>query len=232
MQKRKIRISIVLSVIAAIASILVGCNIIGKTYNQNSDNTIYQIGDSTNYLGIFRDKDQQIINSLPIKLVVTGGYYPGKKQTRIEWIYNQLGQDDGENITEWTGVIDSDEKFFIHPPRLGVFEILSFADFPTISTKSFKDSTSSYSFSGEITMLKEYNGTQVTKVITEQSYKGKTTISFSDNSLGGRVHHTHATAKSAVGLIAGDYYFSETKGFVRLKYTLPDSSSISIEIIE
>ena len=147
--------------------------------------------------------------------------------------YQQFIQDVSEQgieiVEETTGVVDGPEYFFIHPPREGDLHILSFAEFPSIRTSVFSDTTSKIRSSGTVTMTKTYKDQVITQVETTQEYQGKTAIDipYKKNF---RAHHLKASAKSELGTILGNYFFSEKLGFVRMDYTLPDKTSISIRL--
>ena len=160
---------------------------------------------------------------------VTDGFYPQRSQTAIKWVHHQSNIEGIEIVEETTGVVDGPEYFFIHPPREGDLHILSFAEFPSIRTSVFSDTTSKIRSSGTVTMTKTYKDQVITQVETTQEYQGKTAIDipYKKNF---RAHHLKASAKSELGTILGNYFFSEKLGFVRMDYTLPDKTSISIRL--
>jgi hypothetical protein len=198
-------------------------------FNQNDNNEIYLPGREFQFVIYYLDSGDLVQKIDSLELKVTEGFYPQTSQTAIDWVHHQTNESETIVMKETTGVIDSEERFFIHPPREGDLHILSFAEFPSISTSVFKDTTSRISSSGIITMAKSYAGKTITNVETTQEYQGKTAIDipFKNNY---RVHHLRATAKSELGTINGNYYFSEKLGFVRMDYELPDETTISIRL--
>jgi hypothetical protein len=197
--------------------------------NQNDDNEIYIPGREFHYVIHYTDSTYAVLKIDSLVLKATDGFYPQQSQTAIDWIHYQTSENDTTVVKETTGVVDSKGRYFIHPPREGDLHILSFAEFPTINTSVFKDTTSKTNSSGSVTMAKTYKGKAITNVETTQEYQGKIAIDipFKKNY---HVHHLRATAKSELGTIFGNYYFSEQLGFVRLDYELPDKTGISIQL--
>ena len=107
--------------------------------NQNDDNTIYIVGDISFYSVIFLDSLGSVEKIDTLRMEVTNGFYPERKQTRIEYYYRQHNYKDVIEYNSWTGVIDSEDYFFIHPPRVGDLYVLSFSEFPRINN-TFLDS--------------------------------------------------------------------------------------------
>lgn len=198
-------------------------------FNQNDDNEIYLPGREFQFVVYYSDSTDSLRKVDTLELKVTNDFYPQRSQTAIDWIHHQANKNDTTIVKETTGVIDSKDSYFIHPPREGDLHILSFAEFPTINTFVFKDSTSKSNSTGKVSMAKTYKGKTITHVETNQKYQGKTTIDipYQKNY---RVHHLKATAKSELGTILGNYYFSEKLGFVRLDYELPDQTKISMQL--
>lgn len=198
-------------------------------FNQNDDNSIYIPGNEFKYVIYYFDSTGSVQKVDSLELKVTDGFYPQRSQTAIDWIHHQANKNDTVVIKETTGVVDGTEYFFIHPPREGDLEILNFAEFPSIKTYVLSDTTSKMSSAGTVTMAKSYKGKSITKVETSQEYLGKKAIDipFRKNY---RAHHLEATAKSELGTIFGNYYFSEELGFVRMDYELPDKKMISIRL--
>lgn len=201
----------------------------GCAFNQNDDNEIYLPGREFKFVIFYVDSKDSVQKIDSLELKVTDGFYPQRSQTAVDWIHYQTNENDTTVVKETTGVVDSEDYFFIHPPREGNLRILSFAEFPSINTSVFTDTIFKTSSSGTITMAKSFEGKTVTKVETTQEYQGKTSIDipFKKNF---RVHHLRATAKSDLGTILGNYYFSEKIGFVRMDYELPDNTAISIRL--
>jgi hypothetical protein len=165
-----------------------------------------------------------------LRMEVTNGFYPERKQTRIDYYYRQHNYKEVIEYNSWTGVIDSEDYFFIHPPRVGDLNVLSFSEFPRINN-TFLDSLNQYSYEGEMIMSKHFNGKLIKKVNTSQKYLGKTAIELKNYGRI-RVHRSYSIAKSNLGIIVGDYFFSEKLGFVQLDYTLPRGKKILIERIK
>lgn len=199
------------------------------SFNKNDDNVIYVPGRKFHFNITYIDKDGTIRKVDPLELEVTKGFYPQRKQTAIDWVHFQTHWKDTTLLKETTGVVDAEDEFFIHPPREGDLYVLSFAEFPTIHTSVFTDTTSKIKSTGTVTMAKSYKGKTITQVNTTQEYQGKANISLPINKTV-RAHHLRATAKSELGTIYGNYYFSEDWGFVRMDYLLPDSTKISIQL--
>ena len=197
--------------------------------NQNDDNTIYNVGDISFYSVTYIDSLGSIEKIDTLRMEVTNGFYPDRKQTRIEYYYRQHNHNEVVEYNSWTGLIDSKDYFFIHPPRIGDLYVLSFSDFPTLKN-SFDETVKPYSYEGEITMSKSFNGILIKKVNTSQKYLGKSAIELKNYGRI-RVHRTYSIAKSNLGIIVGDYFFSEKLGFVQLDYTLPRGKKILIERI-
>ena len=57
--------------------------------NQNDDNTIYIVGDISFYSVIFLDSSGSVEKIDTLRMEVTNGFYPERKQTRIEYYYRQ-----------------------------------------------------------------------------------------------------------------------------------------------
>ncbi len=199
------------------------------SWNKNSDNRIYIPGKEFSFLVQFTDSTGQLLKTDSLKLEVTDGFYPERKQTKIIWTYYQSAGGETTELTNSTGVIDSEEEFFIHPPRVGELYILSFAEFPSLNSKVLEDTTYRYSSEGSITMAKNYEGETITKVKTTQKYNGlhRINIPLRQNIL---AHQTIATATSETGAITGSYFFHEEYGFVKLLYHLPDHQQVSISL--
>lgn len=211
-------------VLVSILILIQGC-----AFNQNDDNEIYLPGRKFQFVIYYFDSSDSVKKIDSLELTVTDGFYPQRSQTAIDWIHYQANEYDTTIVKETTGVVDGSVYFFIHPPREGDLHILSFAEFPSINTSVFSDTTSQTSSSGTVTMAKSYKGKTITRVETTQEYQGKTAtaIPFKKDY---RAHHLKATAKSELGTIFGNYYFSEELGFVRMDYEFPDSTGISIRL--
>lgn len=203
----------------------------GCTFNQNDDNEIYLIGRKFQFAIYYFDSRDSVQKIDSLELKVSDGFYPQRSQTAIDYTHYQKNENETSItiVKETTGVVDGVDYFFIHPPREGDLHILSFAEFPSINTSVFSDTTSKISSTGTVTMAKSYKGKTITRVETTQEYKGKATIDIPLKK-NYRVHHLKATATSELGTIFGNYYFSEELGFVRMDYKLPDSTGISIRL--
>lgn len=206
-----------------IIAIFTGCN-------NNSDNTIYIPGRIFNFQVNYTNSVGELTKIQKLDLHVTNGFYPERKQTQIIWKLFDAINSDSIIATDKTGVIDGDDvDFFIHQPRIKDMYILSFAEFPSIGKNVISDSTLVRITEGEVVMAKSYKGTRITKVKTKQKYCGKTSVTLAG--IGNRrVHYLDASAISKIGTIKGDYYFDEELGFVKLDFTLPDSSAILMEL--
>lgn len=229
--KRLLRISslTVIFLFGILATVHAQDKILSGAANENDDNTIYIVGRKFQFSVYYFDDKDSIKKIDSLNLEVTDDFYPQASQTSINWIHYQVNKNDTTVEKESTGVKDSQDRFFIHPPRQGDLYILSFAVFPALRTYLFSDSTLPYNSSGVITMMKSYEGQPINSVETFKEYKGKkfTDTPFKNDFL---TYHLTATAKSEIGTILGNYYFSEIYGFVRLDYKLPDNSSISIRL--
>lgn len=135
-------------------------------FNKNEDNLIYIPGRKFSYDIIYSDKYGEVKKVDSLELLVTYGFYPDRKQTAIEWSHYQKNGDDTKLITETTGVEDSRESYFIHPPRAGDLHILSFAEFPAIRTYVLKDPNAKSKGKGTVTMVKTFQGKTITNVET------------------------------------------------------------------
>ena len=199
------------------------------SFNINDENQIYLVGRKFDFLVYYFDSDDSLQKIDSLELEVLDDFYPQRSQTAIKWTHYESSAGKVKIVKETTGVIDETESYFIHPPRKGDLHILSFADFPTISSFVFSDTTAESSSEGSIMMRKSHNGKMISEVKTNQVYKGKTAIDlpFKKNY---RTHHLSAIAESELGSIYGDYYFSEEFGFVRMDYKLPDNTNISIRL--
>lgn len=198
-------------------------------WNKNDDNVIYKPGSRFYFRVNFLNADGSLKKRDSLVMEVTNGFYPGPSQTEIVYTYFQSQEKDTQILTNSTGVVDSKDEFFIHPPRVGDLYVLSFADFPDLNTKVFTDTAYKYEGGGFIVMTKLYKGKAVGKVSTTSSYKGIKNIDLpiAENL---KTYYTHSNASSGAGNIVGDYYFNEKFGFVKMDYTFDDSTRIQIEL--
>lgn len=210
-------------------SILILFSSCGVAQNKNDDNTIYKVGRKFFFETKYANPQGAITKTDKLTLEVTDKLYPAKIQTHIVWTQTHISKNDTIITKETTGVEDSKERFFLHPPRRGDMYILSFANFPSIRINDIQNPNATSTSKGHIAMAKKINNTLITNVKTTSKYLGKTTIDipYQKNI---SVHYLEADAVSEIGTIIGKYYFNEQLGFVKLDYTLPDSNTITIEL--
>ncbi len=199
-------------------------------WNQNDDNSIYIPGRKFYFQVKYINSEKQHLKSERLDLTVTDGFYPERKQTEIIWeLYTEASNQKTIVLKEHTGVVDSENMFFIHQPRIGDLRILSFADFPQFSTYVFKDTIGTTRSEGSVAMAKTFDGVLITKVKTRSESKGKTTIPVGE--LGERrVFAFSGRAESELGVMNSRYFFDQVFGFVKMEFMLPDSSEINIEL--
>lgn len=198
-------------------------------WNINEDNSIYIPGRKFYFEVEYVNNLGNVIKTEKLDLTASDGFYPERKQTQIIWELYTLKGKDTLLIKDKTGVVDSEERFFIHQPRIGDMKILSFADFPQFSTYIFKDTLGISHREGEVKMAKTFDGTLITKVKTRSKSKGKTSLSLGE--LGERrVFAFSSQAESELGVIKCDYFFDSDYGFVKMDFQLPDLSFINIEL--
>ena len=197
---------------------------------KNEDNTVYQVGRQFFYNTTYVDSKGEVEKVDRLEMQVTDGFYPSTVQTEIVWKHYQSENGDTVLYTNETGVEDSPEQFFIHPPRVGDLYILSFAEFPLIKRACIQNPDVELQTSAIIAMSKQYQGVAITSVSANSKYLGitKTKIPYFDQPVD--VYHIEADATCEIGTINGHYYFHKTLGFVKLDYTLPDNSQIKIDL--
>lgn len=199
------------------------------SWNKNEDNSIYIPGRKFYFEVEYVNNLGNVKKTERLDLTVGDGFYPQRKQTQIIWNLYTLQGKDTLLLKDKTGVVDSEERFFIHQPRIGDMKILSFADFPQFSTYIFQDTIGVSQNEGEVKMAKTFDGNLITKVKTQSEYKGKTSLPVGE--LGERrVFEFSSQAESELGVIKCDYFFDSDYGFVKMEYKLPDSSVIDLNL--
>ena len=210
--------------------LLIPCFLHSCAWNENDDNRIYLPGKTFQFQVDYYDADGKRLKIESLQLEVLDGFYPERKQTQIKWTLSQ-NTGDSPTLTEVTGVVDSKDYFFLHPPRCGDLHILSFAEFPQIPGSTVANPELGFTAEGKISMVKSFEGIQVNGVSTSRSYDGTQELIELPF---GRVKTIPiiATAHSSIGEIRGKYFFHPELGFIRMDYTLPDSSLLSIYLLD
>ncbi len=202
--------------------------------NENDDNKIYVVGKKFVFDVTFISPDSFTTRTDMLELLVTDDFYPAKIQTAITWSQYKVEGVDTTIIKNATGVEESARRFWIHPPRVGDMEILSFANFPSISKSTLKldeeqRAKTSIESGGRTAIIRTYKGINVNGVETKSKYMGMEMI---DLPMASRLNcdKIYTEGKSAVGNIIGIYHFNKKYGFVQFNYKLPDGSKIILRL--
>jgi hypothetical protein len=152
-------------------------------------------------------------------------------QTCFEWLFRA--------DSTWTsgfrgsvGAVESEEEFWIHPPRYGPYRILELNPFPHIKLPAV---------SGKTWEWKVYPPADAYADSAWASWKGILQVQFR-YTLGGSkqlvtplgslpCHRVLASGTSKLGTTHLEAYFHPSYGFVRLHYRNIDASRVQLELV-
>lgn len=135
-----------------------------------------------------------------------------------------------EWINVYSGLVENNEKVWIHPPRQFFFKILELNPFPMIK----KPYAIGQKWTNSLTIGEQYGDSRWREwkgnIVNESSYEimGDTVL---DSNLGKlQCYVIEATGESELGETSLTSYFNENYGFVKLDYRNIDGSVIVLEL--
>lgn len=191
----------------------------------NGDRNVYKDGRVFTYGVYFYDNQENIKDSCQIDLIV------GKtslirllmpEQTPLRFMHKKCcGQ---ESIKENTGLIDNNERVFIHPPRLGCMAFTALSPMPDVNLpySTFTSTT------GTLTVGKSnYEGLSGKRLKQKTENTGTTTFHFKDQEY--EVYMTEGENTNHIdefGVNKVTHYFNRKLGFVLMIYNRPDGTKV------
>ena len=149
-------------------------------------------------------------------------------QTGIQYLYITLSESDGDTLTEVTGVVESSDKIYLHPPRK---DFMAFAEIPPQPQISLPLKVGNYSET-ELKIAKgwgELNGKKIKQSLKVAGGDELKMYGHSYDSLwlieGKNISHLNELGQYSV-----TYWFDEKLGFIRMKYTKPDSTIVDLKL--
>ncbi len=183
-----------------------------------SEPAIYKPDREWIYKGYFFNKDGDIIDSQIVLLKVPGGDFLGQ-QIKITWNYNKTG------AVVTTGVVDTPDRVWIHPPRSGDFRFTELTPFPEIH-KPLKEREK---WEGTLYIGKgwdEWEGLTVKKYYEIIGQKEVSTL-FKDFP---ECWQINAKTESKKGTYKATFYFHPEYGFVKCEYTKPNGEQVILDL--
>ena len=154
---------------------------------------------------------------------------PDYNQTVIK--YDYLLENGKVWNNEMTGIIENKKNIWIHPPRMGLFQILEMAPFPFINWDTLKKNkpwtwslTYGSHYANPLWMTWQGNINSKTTYIPNGIKKIQTPLGDL------ACYEINSTSHSRLGNTQLKFFFNETYGFVRLEYVNIDQSKIILNL--
>ena len=156
---------------------------------------------------------------------------PFFNQTEIKYVYTDQINSSGDTLIETTGVIDScDKEIFLHPPRKAYMRFSEIPPFPQISLppalRTKKETELSI-----VTGYGELNG-KVIKQVLIVTAKEDININKKKYSDCWVLEGENINYIDKLGNYKVRYWFNTKFGFVKMLYTKPDGSTVSLELVK
>ena len=195
----------------------------GKVLLSKIDSKKWKIGTSEEVQSI-------IIENIILRIVKRGLFNRTNFfQTQITYEYNT---DTSIPLIEETGLIESKNNIWIHPPRSYFFRILQLAPFPYLKFSSDKNDSE---WTDEIVIGNHWSDQQwatwegdlILKL--EYQIKGKDEIKTAFGKL--EVYRVHAKSSSDIGISSLDFIFNRKYGVIQMNYNILDKYEIQFDLI-
>jgi hypothetical protein len=148
-----------------------------------------------------------------------------KRQTELVY-----GNPEGLNFIESTGAIENEKNTWIHPPRTGFFKSLEICPFPYVKLPLESENT----WTDRMTIGPQWSNpdwaTWEGDLELDYSYRIIGTDHEMTEKIGEETWRVEAKALSRIGESKLSAWYSETMGFVRLSYTLPNGDTIDFNL--
>ncbi|MEE1897026.1 hypothetical protein V1389_01675 [Flavobacterium rakeshii] len=208
----------------AIVTGLSGCG--QKKTTPDEGNAIYSDGKEWTYNVTFSDSSGTALSNCTLKLSVgsssVASVFTGQKGIT----YNYTNCDSNQSFEETTGVDESTEGIFLHPPRLGAFAFTEVVPFPRINYPPELITSSEV----ELTVRKSAFKPAENKTFQHTIERTVTdTLTFKNSKVVCYVVEGRNTNYiKEIGQYKGKYWFSPKYGFVQLLYYKPDGSTVDL----
>lgn len=203
----------------------------GQQNNASGDgNSIYTDGRQWTYKVTFSDSSGTVLSNCTLKLSVgahsVSSVFAGQKGIT----YNYSNCDSAQAFEETTGVDESAEGIFLHPPRLGAFAFTEEVPFPRVTYPAEQITSSEV----ELTVRKSTFKSAENKTFKHSIERTVTdTIVFKDTRVPCYVIEGRNTNYiKEIGQYKCKYWFSQKHGFVRLLYHKPNSSTVDLVLAD
>lgn len=188
----------------------------------NVDNKIYMVGN--NFLYEFQrfNNNNEIIDSpiSKIEFIVLEGLDPFKKNhpDYSQTVFKMNYYDDLNNVisVEKTGLIENDKNIWLHPPRIGIMNVLQMNAFPYIK---LNENLNRWEWQLEAS----YKSYKKIKLTHKYERKAKETLIFNNKKIICEVIESNTI--SSIKKSSAKFYFNSEYGFVKLIFRNFDSSS-------
>ena len=200
--------------------------------SEQDKNPIYYEGREFTYIVEIIKDDKIRKHTLKLKVtnalwskIMTGG------QTGIEYIYKDIiDSTTGKPLFETTGAIDKDNRVFIHPPRKAYMAFAEIPPMPNIYRNTEVGTTSE----SVLSVVKGHgilDGKKIKQVDTVVAKKDVKLLGKEYNDVW-IIHGENTNYLDELGKYRAVYWFEQTNGFIRMKYTKPNSETVDLKLKE
>ena len=201
-----------------------------KNTTLEEGNSIYTDGRQWTYNVTFSDSSGTVLSSCTLQLSAGASSVSSVLAGQKGITYNYSNCDSAQSFEETTGVDESAEGIFLHPPRLGAFAFTEVVPFPRITYPAELITSSEV----ELTVRKSAFKPAENKTFQHIIERTVTdTIVYKDTRIPCYVIEGRNTNYiKEIGQYKCKYWFSPKYGFVRLLYYKPDSSTVDLVLAD
>lgn len=197
-----------------------------QSTNKQDSKNIYLDKREWTFKVYFKDALENVIDTCQLKLTVGKTSISSLLANQEGILYTYSGCNDSKSYKETTGVDESSNGIFLHPPRLGEFAFTEVVPFPRINYPVELQSSSEIELKVAKSAFKMAENKTFKHIIERTTtdtlqYKNTTILCYV-------VEGRNTNYIEEIGRYKATYWFNQKYGFVRLSYFKPDKSSIDI----
>lgn len=211
-----------MTILAVIFTLFSGCN-----HQHSSDGDIFVTGSQWVYVITTFDSNKSIKKIDTITLTVEEGRFL-LMQKKISWsIKSELPDGSTKEVMEITGVVEDNNRIWLHPPRFDYLKFTELTAFPEIKFPINVGKT----WASTLHIGAGWGEWKGEKVSSTYEIKGVNTKEMkAQNS--DSCYIVSAVSKSKLGIYKTTYCFNLTSGFEYFNYEHPDSTLTNITLIK
>jgi len=202
---------------------------------------IFKKGKNYIYQAIYKDENAVILSSSKIKLIPSGERisFAPERQDRITFVYENYKEDSiklvnhklNPTFQEWVhkaeeGIIENEEKIWIHPMRQNQYKFTEVAPFPDVKLPL----EIGKHWNSNLNINDGWGEWSNTSGISEYKIIGKDSFNLKDIEV--ECWKIKSNSKFPFGISFLNYKFSEEFGFVELKYENYKKETLEIKLVE